>query len=93
MGAQRQEGPVQRGTRKTVVGRVVSDKMNKTVVVVVERLQMHPLYGRVMKTSKKFMVHDENNECHVGDLVKAMEIRPMSKRKRWRIVEIQQRAK
>ena len=79
------------GRRKTRVGKVVSDKMDKTVVVLVERLQMHPLYGRVMKRSKKLLAHDEKNECHVGDLIKVMETRPLSGRKRWLVVEVQQK--
>jgi small subunit ribosomal protein S17 len=93
MADQEQEGVLQRGRRKVMVGKVVSDKMDKTVVVLVERLQMHPLYGRVMKRSKKLVVHDEKNQCHVGDLIKVMETRPVSKRKRWRVVEIQDKAR
>jgi small subunit ribosomal protein S17 len=83
---------LQRGRRRVMVGKVVSDKMDKTVVVLVERLQMHPLYGRVMKRSKKLVAHDEKNQCHVGDLIKVMETRPLSRRKRWRVVEIQVKA-
>jgi small subunit ribosomal protein S17 len=67
--------------------------MDKTVVVLVERLQIHPFYGRVVRTSKKFLAHDAKNECHVGDLVRAMETRPLSKRKRWRVVEVQEKAR
>jgi small subunit ribosomal protein S17 len=81
-----------RGRRKTRVGRVVSDKMDKTVVVVVERLKMHPLYGRVVKVSKKLMAHDDKDECRIGDVVKLVETRPLSKRKRWRVEEIQEKA-
>jgi small subunit ribosomal protein S17 len=92
MADQEQEGVLQRGRRKVMVGKVVSDKMDKTVVVLVERLQMHPLYGRVMKRSKKLVAHDEKNQCHVGDLIKVMETRPLSRRKRWRVVEIQVKA-
>jgi len=82
----------QRGHRKTMVGKVISNKMDKTVVVLVERLQLHPLYGRVVKVSRKLLAHDEKNECHVGDLIRVMETRPYSKRKRWRVLEIQEKA-
>ena len=81
-----------RGQRKTMVGKVVSDKMDKTVVVLVERLQMHPLYGRVVKISKKLMAHDEKGECRIGDVVRLVETRPLSKRKRWRVEGIQEKA-
>jgi small subunit ribosomal protein S17 len=93
MGEHRQRSVSQRRPRKTVVGKVVSTKMDQTVVVLVERLHMHPLYGRVLRTSKKLLAHDEKNECHVGDLIKAMETRPLSRRKRWRVVEIQEKAR
>lgn len=93
MAEQRQQGVSQRGRRKIVVGKVVSTKMDKTVVVLVERLQIHPFYGRVVRTSKKLLAHDAKNECHVGDLVRAMETRPLSKRKRWRVVEVQEKAR
>lgn len=79
---------VEQGKRKTRVGTVVSDKMDKTVVVEVERITAHPLYGRRLKRTKKYKVHDENNEAHVGDRVRIMETRPLSKEKRWRLVEI-----
>lgn len=82
----------ERGRRKVRIGRVVSDKMDKTVVVAVETLKRHPLYGKSMRTTKKFKVHDENNECRVGDLVRIMETRPLSKEKRWRLVEIIEKA-
>lgn len=82
----------ERGRRKVRIGRVVSDKMDKTVVVAVETLKRHPLYGKTMRTTKKFKVHDENNECRVGDLVRIMETRPLSKEKRWRLVEIIEKA-
>lgn len=87
--------PVQgeRGRRKTRVGTVVSDKMNKTVVVLVERRLAHPLYGKQVTRSKKYHAHDENNEYHVGDLVRIVETRPLSKLKRWRVVEAIERAK
>ena len=77
-----------RSRRKTRVGEVVSDKMDKTVVVAVTRLVRHPLYGRFVKKTGKFKVHDEHNECRTGDVVKIMETRPISKDKRWRLVEV-----
>jgi small subunit ribosomal protein S17 len=83
----------ERGVRKTMVGRVVSDKMDKTVTVAVESLSAHPLYGRRIRKTKKLKAHDEKNEAHVGDLVRVMETRPLSKEKRWRIVEIVERAR
>ena len=82
-----------RGRRKTRVGIVHSDKMNKTVVVVVERRYAHPLYGKQVTTTKKYHAHDENNEYKVGDTVRIMETRPLSKLKRWRVVEVLERAK
>ncbi|MBO8142002.1 MAG: 30S ribosomal protein S17 [Firmicutes bacterium] len=82
----------QRGIRKTRVGTVVSDKMDKTVVVAVERMVTHPLYKRTMRRTKKFKAHDEENACRTGDVVKIMETRPLSKQKRWRVVEIIRRA-
>jgi small subunit ribosomal protein S17 len=83
---------VQRANRKIRIGHVVSDKMDKTVVVRVETKVRHPLYGRIIKQSKKFKAHDENNESHIGDKVKIMETRPLSKEKRWRVVEILEKA-
>lgn len=80
-----------RGRRKVLIGTVVSDKMDKTVVVKVERVYRHPMYGKVVKSHKKFYAHDENNQCKIGDVVKIMETRPLSKLKRWRVVEILQR--
>lgn len=77
-----------RGRRKTMVGRVTRNGMDKTVVVAVERLLKHPLYGKTIKRTSRFKAHDEGNLCQVGDLVKIMETRPLSKEKRWRIVEI-----
>jgi len=79
--------------RKTRVGRVVSDKMDKTIVVAVEDNVMHPLYKKIIKRTTKFKAHDENNECKVGDRVEIMETRPLSKEKRWRLVRIIERAK
>jgi small subunit ribosomal protein S17 len=78
--------------RKTKVGRVVSDKMDKTIVVSVERLSRHPLYKRVVRLTTKFKAHDERNEAHIGDTVRIEESRPLSATKRWRLVEIVQRA-
>lgn len=80
-----------RGRRKVRVGVVVSDRMDKTVVVAVERLMRHPLYGKTVKRTKKFHAHDENNECQVGDVVEIMETRPLSKTKRWRVSRVIQK--
>lgn len=82
-----------RGKRKVFVGVVVSNKMDKTVVVAVDRLVRHPLYKKVVRRTSKFYAHDEFNECRVGDIVEIMETRPLSKLKRWRVVRIVQRAK
>ncbi len=82
----------ERGRRKTEVGVVVSDKMDKTVVVRVERLVQHPKYGKVMRRHTKFYAHDERNECKVGDRVLIIETRPLSKLKRWRVVRILEKA-
>ena len=84
---------LERGNRKIKVGKVVSDKMDKTVVVAIETLVRHPLYGKSLKRTTRFKAHDENNECKTGDRVKIMETRPLSKDKRWRLVEIIERAK
>jgi small subunit ribosomal protein S17 len=83
----------ERNRRKTRVGTVVSDKMNKTVVVAVERRYAHPLYGKQVTRTKKYHAHDENNDYHTGDTVRIMETRPLSKMKRWRVVEAVERAK
>ena len=83
----------ERGRRKTRIGTVVSDKMNKTVVVAVERRYAHPLYGKQVTRTKKYHAHDENNDFNVGDTVRIMETRPLSKLKRWRVVEAIERAK
>ncbi|MDD5944320.1 MAG: 30S ribosomal protein S17 [Clostridia bacterium] len=83
----------ERNLRKTRVGRVVSDKMDKTIVVAVEDNVKHPLYGKIVKKTYKLKAHDENNECRVGDRVKVMETRPLSKDKRWRLVSIVEKAK
>jgi small subunit ribosomal protein S17 len=82
----------ERGNRKTRIGKVVSDKMDKTVVVAIEGSVKHPLYGKIVKRTYKLKAHDENNECTIGDKVKVMETRPLSKDKRWRLVEIVEKA-
>ncbi len=82
-----------RSARKVREGLVVSDKMNKTAVVAVVRLKRHPLYGRVQRVTKRFKAHDETDECKVGDRVRIMETRPISKDKNWRILEIVEKAK
>lgn len=82
-----------RGQRKVLRGRVVSDKMDKTVVVLVERVFRHPLYKKTVVRSKKYKAHDENNECRIGDIVEIMETRPLSKEKYFRVVKIVERAK
>ena len=84
--------PAVQGQRKTKVGRVVSDKMDKTIVVSVERLTRHRLYKRVIRLTTKFKAHDEDNDAHVGDTVRIEESRPLSATKRWRLVEVVQRA-
>ena len=83
----------ERNLRKTRVGRVVSDKMDKTIVVAVETKKMHPLYGKFINQTTKFVAQDEKNECGIGDTVRVMETRPLSKDKRWRLVEVIARAK
>ena len=80
-------------SRKTRVGKVVSDKMDKTIVVAVEDRVAHPLYKKIVKRTYKLKAHDENNECGIGDRVRVMETRPLSKEKRWRLVEIIEKAK
>lgn len=84
---------MERGNRKTRIGRVVSDKMDKTIVVAVETKVRHPLYGKTVNRTTKFKAHDENNECKVNDKVLIMETRPLSKDKRWRLVEVVEKAK
>lgn len=83
----------ERNVRKVKVGKVVSDKMEKTIVVAVVDTESHPLYKKAVKKTVKFKAHDENNEAHVGDTVSIMETRPLSKDKRWRVVEILERVK
>ncbi|MBN1481451.1 30S ribosomal protein S17 [candidate division KSB1 bacterium] len=87
------DNKVDRGQRKVIQGVVSSDKMEKSRIVVVERRVKHPLYKKYVKKTSKFMVHDEKNDSHIGDTVRIMETRPLSKRKRWRLVEIVERAK
>lgn len=82
-----------RGMRKTRTGVVVSDKMDKTIVVEIRTRVKHPLYGKIMNRTKRFKAHDENNQCGIGDTVRIMETRPLSKDKRWRLVEIIEKAK
>ena len=84
---------VERNMRKTMIGVVTSDKMDKTIVVSVVDNVKHPLYGKIVKKTYKLQAHDENNECRTGDRVRVMETRPLSKNKRWRLVEIVERAK
>ena len=84
---------ISRGYRKTRIGEVVSDKMDKTIVVAIKTKVRHPLYGKMVNRTRKFKAHDENNECGIGDTVKIMETRPLSKDKRWRLVEIVEKAK
>ncbi len=83
----------ERNLRKVRIGRVLSDKMDKTIVVAVEDSVKHPLYHKVVKRTYKLKAHDENNECQIGDRVKVMETKPVSKDKRWRLVEIVEKAK
>lgn len=83
----------ERGQRKVRVGKVVSDKMDKTIVVAVERLVKHPQYKKTIKRTTKFKAHDANNECRIGDVVKITETRPLSKEKSWRLVEVLEKAK
>jgi len=83
----------ERKQRKQRVGVVTSNKMTKTITVSVERRLQHPIYGKFVKSTKKFMAHDEKSECNIGDVVRIMETRPLSKRKRWRLVEVIEKAK
>ena len=84
---------MERNLRKTRTGKVVSDKMDKTITVAIEDHVKHPLYNKIVKRTYKLKAHDENNDCNIGDTVKVMETRPLSKDKRWRLVEIIERAK
>jgi small subunit ribosomal protein S17 len=83
----------QRNFRKEKVGKVVSNKMEKSITVAVERKVKHAMYGKFMKKTKKFMAHDETNQCAIGDIVRISETRPLSKNKRWRLIEILEKAK
>ena len=84
---------MERNLRKTRIGKAVSDKMDKTITVAIEDHVKHPLYGKIVKKTVKFKAHDEKNECNIGDTVKIMETRPLSKDKRWRLVQIIEKAK
>ena len=84
---------IKRNLRKERIGVVVSNKMQKSIVVEVERREKHPIYGKFIKKTSRFMAHDEKNDCNIGDTVRIMETRPLSKRKHWRLVEIIERAK
>jgi len=88
-----EESSVRSAGRNTKVGRVVSNAMQKSVVVAVDRLVRHPVYGKTIRRTSRFMAHDENNECGLGDQVRIQETRPLSKRKRWTVKEILERAK
>ncbi len=88
-----EETTVRRCRRKIMQGRVVSDAGQKAIIVEIETRKQHPLFKKMVKRSKRFMAHDENNECRVGDTVRIMETRPLSKCKRWRLVEVVERAK
>jgi small subunit ribosomal protein S17 len=83
---------MERGIRKTMLGTVVGDRMDKTVVVAVERLVQHPLYKKYIRKQKRYKAHDEKNDCHVGDRVLLVETRPLSREKRWRVKEVLERA-
>jgi len=87
------EGTTTTTSRKVRIGVVASNKMDKTISVIVERKLRHPIYGKFVKKSKKFFAHDENNDCNIGDLVRIEESRPLSRLKRWRLVEILEKAK
>ncbi len=84
---------MERNLRKTRTGKVISNKMDKTIVVAIENHVRHPLYGKIVKRTYKLKAHDEKNECSIGDTVKVMETRPLSKDKRWRLVEIVEKVK
>jgi len=91
--AKRESDTIERNARKTRIGLVVSDKMAKTVVVSIERRVQHPVYGKMVRRTKKLKAHDEQNQAKTGDTVRIMETRPLSKDKRWRVVEIIERAR
>lgn len=81
----------ERGNRKVLIGKVVSNKMDKTIVVAVEEQLRHPAYGKIIKKTNKFKAHDESNQCNIGDTVEIMETRPLSRDKRWRLVQVLQK--
>jgi small subunit ribosomal protein S17 len=87
------QATTKKGNRKTLIGTVVSNRMEKSVVVRIERRKLHPLYKKYITRTKKIKAHDENNTCQIGDLVKVIESRPLSKNKRWRLLEILEKAK
>lgn len=93
MSEQLSAAPAERGRRKTRQGRVVSDKMDKTVAVLVEIRVPHPLYGRIMRRTKKFLAHDEKNEYGIGDTVEIVECRPLSRNKAWRVLRLIEKAR
>lgn len=93
MEAQTEAPDVARNARKERVGLVVSDKMDKTISVAIQRQVKHPIYGKIVRQTTKLMAHDENNEAGMGDVVRIMETRPLSKNKRWRLVEVVEKAK
>lgn len=82
-----------RNLRKELIGNVISNKMDKSIVITVKRKEKHPIYGKFINKSSKFLAHDEKDDCNIGDTVRIMETRPLSKNKRWRLVEIVERAK
>ncbi|MEP0368939.1 MAG: 30S ribosomal protein S17 [Cyclobacteriaceae bacterium] len=84
---------MERNLRKERIGQVVSNKMQKTITVAVNRKEKHPIYGKFIRKTTKFTAHDESNDCNIGDTVRIMETRPLSKNKRWRLVEVIERAK
>ena len=84
---------MERNLRKTRIGKVTSNKMDKTITISVERKVKHPIYGKFLKKTTKFMAHDEKNECSIGDIVKIMETRPLSKNKCWRLLEVVEKVK
>lgn len=86
-------GLIKRGRRKTRIGKVISNKMDKSIIVAIERRIMHPIYKKYFKKTTKFMAHDQNNVANIGDIVKIMETRPLSARKRWRLVEVVEKVK
>lgn len=88
-----ENGAAKRGRRKTRIGKVISNKMDKSIIVAIERRIMHPIYKKYFKKTTKFMAHDQNNVANIGDTVKIMETRPLSARKRWRLIEVVEKVK